>query len=232
MNNTEKQFIEILSKAIRKDENIKKYDDVNWTNLANMAFEHKAEGIIYSAISDENNYLGVDKNIVEELKTTAFYTEIDQARKMAYLDNIFQKFNDNNIDVLAVKGVVLKNIYPEQGQRSMNDADIVVRKKDIEKVKELLLSSGYELHDDNDKFHLKFTNRLYPIIEVHWSFIEGKDVYDSIWNDTIKDKIINTDIKTLSHEDFIVQLCCSVANHMNYTGLRLRQVTDLVLFIG
>lgn len=231
MNNTEKQFIEILSKAIREDKDIKKYNDVNWTNLANMAFGHKVEGIIYSAIGNESNPMEMDKNIIEELKATAFYTEIDQARKMSYLDNVFKKFNDNNIDVLAVKGVVLKSIYPEQGQRSMKDVDILIHKEDIENVKEMLISIGYELQDKCNKFILKFFHRLYPTIVVHWSFIEGKEIDASIWNSAIKDKIIGTEIKTLGYEDFILQLCCNMADHMNESVLGLRQLIDLVLFI-
>lgn len=51
MNNTEKQFIEILSKAIRNDRNIDYYEGVKWSNLINLAGEHKVEGIIYPLIA-------------------------------------------------------------------------------------------------------------------------------------------------------------------------------------
>ena len=231
MNTTEKQFIEILSKSIRMDKNVNNYNGVNWANLANMALEHKVEGIIYSAITDEEIQLKVDKKIVEELKATSFYTKIEQIRKMSYLDNIFEKFNHKNIEVLAVKGVVLKNIYPEHTHRSMNDANIIVKKKDIGRVKELLGSIGYEEKDENNKLHLKFNHRLFPTIEVHCSFIEGKELPDSIWNNAVKDRVMNTEIQTLGYEDFIVQLCCNMANNMKKLGLGVRQLTDLVLYI-
>lgn len=231
MNNTEKQFIEILSKAIRNDNNIEKFENVNWINLASLASDHKIEGIIYCAIKDTENFLNADKSVIDELKSTAFYTGIDQFRKIAYLDKVFEEFNKNNIQVIALKGLILRNLYPEPDQRSMCDADILVKVNDLEKVKKVLLAIGYELHDENEKHHLKFYHRIYPMIEVHWELIDGKVVDTHIWNNTVRDKLINTEIETLSYEDFLLHLCHHMAHHMSGMGFGLRQVADLVLFV-
>ena len=126
MNNTEKQFIELLSKSIRNDNNIEKYEDVNWINLVNLAGEHKVEGIIYSNIKKNASKLNINSNIVDELKSFAFYTTISEVRKVSFLDNIFSKFNEAQIPVIALKGLVLKKLYPDPDQRSMCDADILV----------------------------------------------------------------------------------------------------------
>lgn len=230
MNNTERQFIELLSKSIRNDTNIEKYEDVNWSNLVSLAGEHKVEGVIYSNIKENSSKLNINNSIVEELKTFAFYTAISEVRKISFLDNIFNKFKDANIPVIALKGLVLRNIYPEPDQRSMCDADILVKKEDLKRVTELLKSIEYELESEDEHFHLKFIHRMYPIIEVHWSLIEGKELDNSIWDRTIKSKLLDTEIMTLEYDDFALHLCHHMVHHMNGMGFGLRQIADLVLF--
>ena len=230
MNNTEKQFIELLSKSIRNDKKIKKYEEVNWGNLVSLAGEHKVEGVIYSTIKENASNLGVNNIILDELKTFTFYTAISEIRKISFLDNIFKKFHDENISVIALKGLVLRNFYPEPDQRSMCDADVLVNKEDLKRITELLKSIDYELESEDEKFHLKFTHRMYPMIEVHWSLVEGEELDNSIWENTVKSKLINTEIITLGNEDFLLHLCQHMIHHMTGMGFGLRQLADLVLF--
>lgn len=46
MDNTGKQFVEIISKSIRNDNNIEYYEDINWSNSINLAGHHNGEGVI------------------------------------------------------------------------------------------------------------------------------------------------------------------------------------------
>ena len=162
MNNTEKQFIELLSKSIRNDTNVEKYEDVNWSNVISLAGEHKVEGVIYSKIKENASKLNINESIAEELKTFAFYTAISEIRKIAFLEKIFNKFNESGIPVIALKGLVLRNIYPEPDQRSMCDADILVKKEDLKRVTELLKSIDYELESEDVSINrgtLEFSRR-------------------------------------------------------------------------
>ena len=230
MNNTESQLIELLSKAIRKDNNIKIYDNVNWDNFINIATDHNIEGVIYSIINNNKDKLNISDELLERMKAFAFYTGIAQVRKIAYLDIVFKEFNDNNIPVIALKGLVVRELYPEPDQRSMCDADVLVNEKDLPRITEVLKNIGYDLESEDEHFHLKFRHRLYPMIEVHWSLIEGKELDEFIWKNTIKTKIINTEITTLSYEDFALHLCHHMVHHMIGMGFGLRQIADLVLF--
>lgn len=230
MNNTESQLIELLSRAIRKDNDIRIYDNVNWNNFINIATDHNIEGVIYSIINDNKDKLNISDELLERMKAFAFYTGIDQVRKIAYLDIVFKEFNDNNIPVIALKGLIVRELYPEPYQRSMYDADILVNEKDIPKITEVLKNIGYDLESGDEKFNLKFKHRIYPIIQVHWSLIKEKELDEAIWQNTIKTKIINTEITALSYEDFALHLCHNMIQHMTDRGIGLRQIADLVLF--
>ncbi len=50
MNNTQKQFIDILSSGIRGKNVDKSYENVEWEQIINLAIENKVEGIVYSSL--------------------------------------------------------------------------------------------------------------------------------------------------------------------------------------
>ena len=230
MNNTEKQFIEILSKAIRNDRNIDYYEGVKWSNLINLAGEHKVEGIIYPLIAKNSLKFNIDNSLLEELKKFSFYTAISEVRKISYLENIFKEFEQNNIKVIALNGLILRKFYPQPEQRSMYDIDLLVYKDDIKRVTDILKAIEYDVEVKN-KSSIRFVHRLYPIIEIHWQLVNGEELDNSVWNRLMKDKILNTEISTLGYEDFLVYIVNNIINNINKNGLLLRQFTDIVLFV-
>ena len=229
MNNTEKQFIELLSKTIRNDDNIEYHQDVNWNNLINLAGEHKVEEIIYPLIEKNEFNFNSDNKILEELKTFTLYTAISEIRKLSYLENIFNKFEKDKIQFIALKGLVLRNIYPKAEQRIMYDVDLLVRKKDLKVATEALQAIDYEVIENN-KNSIKFMHRSYPIIELHWTLIKDKELDEAIWDRVIKEKVSNKQILTLGYEDFLVYLCNNTIENISKHGLNLRQIIDILLF--
>ncbi len=230
MNNTEKQFVEILSKSIRNDRNIESYEDVNWSNLINLAGEHKVEGIIYPSIERNSLKFNIDNRILEELKTFSFYTSISEVRKISYLESIFKEFEKNNIQIIALKGLILRNLYPQPEQRSMYDVDLLAHEDDIEKVTDLLKAMEYDV-EEKSKNSIRFVHRLYPIIEIHWILEDDKVLDNSIWNRVINDECFDYEVNTLGYEDFLLYLFNNIVNNIVNNGLLLRQLTDIVLFV-
>ena len=50
MDDTKRQFLDILSAGIRNKNAEKLYDNVNWDEVLELANKHKVEGIIYSSL--------------------------------------------------------------------------------------------------------------------------------------------------------------------------------------
>ncbi|MGL5352007.1 MAG: nucleotidyltransferase family protein, partial [Clostridium sp.] len=143
MNNTQGQFLELLSNGIRDKKAIKIYEDVNWREIIELSKTHKVEGIIYSAIRKSELVAYIDDKDLSDLKLLTFKTGIGQLRDINNLSNIFRKFNEKNIPVIVLKGLVVRDFYPNPEQRSMCDADIFIHKEDLDKTKELLFELGY-----------------------------------------------------------------------------------------
>ena len=239
MNNAEKQFVDILSAGIRGKVADKIYENVEWDEVIDLANKHKVEGIIYLALRKSNLVSKVGEKRINLLKQKAAITGIGQSRHISGLSIVFNKIIEENIPVIVLKGLVVRDFYPQPDQRTMSDADILVHKDDVEKVKKLLIEMGYIfLEDHKASHHIALVHHKYPVIEVHWNlfkrdgFSNDLEHYERlIWNRAIKVNVGEAEVLSLSYEDLALHLCMHMAAHLAATGFGVRQLCDLVLLV-
>ena len=173
------------------------------------------------------------------LKQKAAITGITQSRHISGLSTVLNKINERNIPVIVLKGLVVREFYPQPDQRSMNDADILVHEGDVEKVKQLLIDMGYVyLEDHKASHHIALVHHKYPFIELHWNlfkrdgFSNELEHYERlIWRRAIKVNVGEAEVLSLSYEDLALHLCMHMAAHLAATGFGVRQLCDLVLLV-
>ena len=238
MNTTEKQFIDLLSNSIRNEVCKKKYDNVDWNELMNLSRKHKIEGLIYSALNKAELLENIDEDKVKDLKKEVFFTGVTQISNMSKLEKVFNEFSKENVPVIVLKGLVVREYYPQPEQRSMSDADIFVKAKDLNKSKKILIYLGYTEVDAEASHHIKYIKSGYPMIELHWhvmkrdGFSDELDLFeDDIWDRTIEVKVKGAKVLSLGYEDLALHLCMHMAAHLAASGFGVRQIADLVLLV-
>lgn len=239
MNNAQKQFIDILSAGIRGKSADKVYDNVEWDEVIDLADKHKVEGIIYLALRKSKLISNIGEEKISLLKQKAAITGITQSRHISGLSTVLNKINERNIPVIVLKGLVVREFYPQPDQRSMNDADILVHEGDVEKVKQLLIDMGYVyLEDHKASHHIALVHHKYPFIELHWNlfkrdgFSNELEHYERlIWRRAIKVNVGEAEVLSLSYEDLALHLCMHMAAHLAATGFGVRQLCDLALLV-
>ena len=238
MNTTEKQFIDLLSNSIRNEVCKKKYDNVDWNELMNLSRKHKIEGLIYSALNKSRLLENIDEDKVNELKKEVFFTGVTQISNMSKLEIVFNEFSKENVPVIVLKGLVVREYYPQPEQRSMSDADIFVKAKDLNKSKKILIDLGYTEVDAEASHHIKYIKSGYPMIELHWhvmkrdGFSDELDLFeDDIWDRTIEVNVKGAKVLSLGYEDLALHLCMHMAAHLAASGFGVRQIADLVLLV-
>lgn len=238
MNTTEKQFIDLLSNSIRNEVCKKKYDNVDWNELINLSRKHKIEGLIYSALNKSRLLENIDEDKVKDLKKEVFFTGVTQISNMSKLEIVFNEFSKENVPVIVLKGLVVREYYPQPEQRSMSDADIFVKAKDLNKSKKILIDLGYTEIDAEASHHIKYIKSGYPMIELHWhvmkrdGFSDELDLFeDDIWDRTIEVKVKGAKVLSLGYEDLALHLCMHMAAHLAASGFGVRQIADLVLLV-
>lgn len=239
MNNVQKQFIDILSAGIRGKSADKVYDNVEWDEVIDLADKHKVDGIIYLALRKSKLISNIGEEKISLLKQKAAITGITQSRHISGLSTVLNKINERNIPVIVLKGLVVREFYPQPDQRSMNDADILVHEGDVEKVKQLLIDMGYVyLEDHKASHHIALVHHKYPFIELHWNlfkrdgFSNELEHYERlIWKRAIKVNVGEAEVLSLSYEDLALHLCMHMAAHLVATGFGVRQLCDFVLLV-
>ena len=239
MNNAQKQFVDILSAGIRGKSADKVYDNVEWDEVIDLADKHKVEGIIYLALRKSKLISNIGEEKISLLKQKAAITGITQSRHISGLSTVLNKINERNIPVIVLKGLVVREFYPQPDQRSMNDADILVHEGDVEKVKQLLIDMGYVyLEDHKASHHIALVHHKYPFIELHWNlfkrdgFSNELEHYERlIWRRAIKVNVGEAEVLSLSYEDLALHLCMHMAAHLVATGFGVRQLCDFVLLV-
>lgn len=240
MNDTSTVLIHLLSCAIhnKKPSNFV-VKQIDWNALYEEAVAHQVHTLIYPTM----------KELSPEYKPTQMLrnswhkeTILEGTLQLQHIDQIsivLNQFKTDDIPVIALKGLVLRNYYPSPELRTMGDADILVKKEDLARSKNLLKSLGYSVGEKLDR-HISFHHKIlksYPSIELHWLLNKDEitnqnmSFTNSVWENAIETKINSFTVLTLSPEDQIVHLLLHSVQHIMSTGFGLRQLCDLVLFI-
>ena len=223
MNLIQKQIIDLLNASIHNTVPRLDYSkDVDWDEVINEANAHSITGLIYPALKNikDNN---IDKDIIDKLKKITFYSAIRQSNHIKRTAEILKLFNENNIPVIVLKGLVVREYYPKPDLRTMCDSDVIIHKSDLERVRKLLLERGF--HEEEDAgHHIAFMKADFNL-EIHWTlanetFRKGQECFqEKIWDDAMKVKVGGVDTLSLSLEDLAI------------SGFGVRQLADLVLLV-
>lgn len=217
----------------KRIEMILRDDNISWERLIKYAYKNKVVYLFYHNIC----LLKLDKHIPSCFKKliedSANCNYINNCEKLKQLDKILSKLKLENIDAVPLKGAYsIDNIYKNRYIRFTNDLDLLIRKKDIERIDQLLISNGYVQADydfknniilipDKTKKMLHKTKmyNLMPYIKLNDDVPNKTVVFDlsfaldfSLYVEPVNemlDMAIEADTKlTLRPEHFLMHMCC------------------------
>lgn len=209
-------------------------EHIEWEKIIEESKEHKVEALSYSAIG-RDTMKSIDKELLRIWKKDTFISGVSQLRHINNVSEFLGEFNKQNIPVIVLKGLVIRDLYPKPELRTMCDADILVHKKDLDTVKKLLLSLGYTETVTSDKDLCFIRGNTY--VEVHWTIANDKsfdnvDLFEKqMWENVVQIKIGDSYALSMSDEDLLVHMCMHMASHIKYMGFGIRQLCDLVLMV-
>ena len=234
MNKMQTRLVSFLGYAIHnKKVEIDRNENIEWKEIIEESKAHKIEALIYSAI--KNNPINIDKELLESWKKDTFISGVWQLNHIKSVSNILKIFNKKNIPVIVLKGLVVRDLFPNPSLRTMCDADILVKEDNLEDVKKLLTDEGYRETPSSEK-HLNFWKGQ-THIEVHWTlsdegyFDNMPEIEESIWQDAVEVKVGDANALSMCDEDLALHLCIHMASHIIHRGFGIRQVVDLVLLV-
>jgi len=160
-------------------------------------------------------------------------------QKLHNIHELLNDFNANDIEHCILKGESLSHLYAYPDSRMSGDVDILVSPKQEEFAMDILRKNGVDVEPRFELSHHAHCNsKKYGIIELHTS------LYGDLYNDIVfHGKITITEnptkmqlsdlytINTLGITDGLYYTFAHLIKHFISSGIGIRQIMDLLLYI-
>ena len=200
------------------------------------AFKHNIAALICKSLIDSGSSNCLDKYFFDKIYKQSLYEITSQECSILSFSNVLKKIADSNIPVIALKGLVLRNLYPDPSLRSMSDYDICIRPIDIDKTIQIIQNEGYKTTCDIDK-HIICQHPIYKCVELHSSLLSEKyskkcsEFEERAWSKSLPINLFGISVLSLNPTYQLIYLVLHMATHIKRSGFGLRQLCDWVLFI-
>jgi hypothetical protein len=203
--------------------------EVDWEYVFQLARRHSIVPLVYVQLQQQASDL-VPQQFLSKLKKHYFENSARNTLLTAELCRLINLFRDEGIETIPYKGPVLALFaYGDIALRRFVDLDVIVKKSDVLKAREILLAEGYtpprSLSLEQQEILLRTQHNMQfsrdhhrLIVELHWevaphlfaSTVNG----ERLWQDLITLDLNGTPVKTFSAEDLLFSLCVHGSRHL------------------
>lgn len=203
--------------------------EVDWEYLFLLARRHSVVPLLYLQLERHASDLVPPENL-RQLKQHYLENVARNTLLTAELCRLIRLFAKSDIEAIPYKGPVLALLaYGNPALRRFVDLDVIVKKADVLKAREILLREGYTpakslslsqqellLRTQHNMQFSREHHRL--IVELHWEvaphlFASAVNP-DQLWRDLITTDLNGTRVKAFSAEDLLFSLCVHGSRHL------------------
>jgi hypothetical protein len=203
--------------------------EIDWEYLFLLARRHAIVPLLYIQLDRHASDL-VPHEYLSNLRQHYRENSARNTVLTAELCRLITLLAESGIEAIPYKGPVLGLFaYDNVALRRFVDLDVIVKKTDVLKAREILLAEGYTpakslslnqqellLRTQHNMQFSRDNHRL--IVELHWEvaphlFASTVDA-DQLWRDLITIDLNGTPVKTLSAEDLLFSLCVHGSRHL------------------
>jgi hypothetical protein len=151
--------------------------DIEWDCLIRAALNHGVLPLLYRSLLTTCPH-AVPAASMGVLRQQHHANACHNLRLAEELARLLELLECRGISIIAYKGPALAvSVYGNLSLRQFGDLDILVRKRDAPKVKEVLITQGYRLltHESDEAIHHYHLLRdaSWGVVEVHWRAVRG-----------------------------------------------------------
>lgn len=158
------------------------------------------------------------------------------------LQSILKKFNACKIPVILLKGAVfLRTIYPDIGERYLEDIDVLIHKKNVSTAENLLFSLDYHFYKTNGATHNTYCKKgkLPLYFDLHWDIVNKKSIFqkyafklkvDDFWENALSINIDGVRALTMHPNDLIIYLSCHALKEYYWDKKWLEDIGKIIKY--
>lgn len=231
-----KLIFDLLQAALFQKE-ITLPENIDWSQILQEMKLQTIAGLPYEWLCNKNV---LDEKTKRQWNQTVVFQMTFWVKLMQEQEALIQLMNENNIDMVILKGAAAAIYYPRPDLRAMGDIDFLVHPQEFEKTYHILLEHGYELaHPEGPINHHIVFKKHNIIFEFHNTLPTISKIKDGI---QIQKLIINGlshieqryiehwQIPMLPRLQNGLVLLLHIVQHLK-SGLGLRQIVDWMEFV-
>ena len=195
--------------------------------VMNLAELHGVESVIVNALEKE----GFDdswQHVINAYQKKQLYSVVKTTRLEFEESALFGLLNGAGFSFMAVKGSVIRSLYPKSQMRSSCDIDVFVEKNSQKGVCQLLESNGYKRVKDY-KDEITYISSSKQSVELHFDFAEGEkawaSLFEKVWEKATQFKEYEFG-KKLCPEDVVIYHLIHIAKHLLGGGSGIKTILD------
>lgn len=225
-------MLRLISCVVLEKEVPEASEDINWENILRISMLHNMANIVAYGIAKGNYEIPLQIKSQFNLKLYERMTVSDNQN--AELRKILTAFEEENIEYMPLKGVLLQSLYPSHDMRSMADMDILIKPEEKEKINNIMTSLGYEFKCESNHEYV-YSKKPYVSVELHKLLIPSynEDMYKHYGDGWKRAKKCEgrANRYELSLEDNFIYIFTHFAKHYRDGGIGIKAVLDIFLYL-
>lgn len=232
-----KILIQLLSSAVNGTNLPALRDLPDWTFVYEEAKAHQVHTLLFPLLEKLPPEHRPSPPLMETWKCETLREAALQLLHIEQMEKVFSSFSEAGIAGIALKGLVLRDYYPHPELRTMGDSDILIHREDTAKAHAALSALGY-LRGQSCERHTTYSLEGALDIELHEILTETEELEEkthfstSVWAGALPVHIGKASALKLSVNHQIIHLLFHEIHHILLSGLGLRQLCDLTLYIS
>ncbi len=212
--------------------------DAALLDVLNLCRLHNVMGIWAYKIREYYDIYGIDSEDAREVYDTAqkiYYRSVSQAvkRELQY-QALSKTLAEKEIDHLAFKGILVKDVYAVPQLRSYGDIDLAIRKEDRALMHALMQELGYIPTTDFEPVYTYQKEK--EVYEIHTSIMSVNitdrgdyiGYFKNLWSRAVEQ---TPHVWVFTPEFHFVYLLSHIAKHIYSSGAGIRMYLDLAFYI-
>lgn len=215
-----------------------------WKYLADLANAHGVAALVYHNLEKLGIIQYVSQDVEDFLRNALMMSMSRNAYHLNEMNEVLKILNNAGIKTILLKGLALEiTVYGNTGLRQMTDVDVLIRREDCLKARDLLIAKGFSSLPVKSPLHkiiLTHTGKHLPSlikngfsVEIHHElFGSGKSSLTNMLYDKSVEYQINSERAFIPDAQiFFLYLVRHLFLHEKNNESQLRLYTDLVVLI-
>ena len=194
-----------------------------------LSKRHSLRALFYLAL----RYLktNVDSEFLQKLENYYLLTVQRDVLFERERKELYQYLNDNKISFLPLKGIVIRNFYPDPHSREYADNDILFFDKD-DAIKKFFVNREYTVEVFRESEEDVYLKKPYFNFEMHRALFGDNARFISYFKDTFNRALVKDKCERyLTDEDFYIYFTAHTYKHFHVSGCGLRTLIDYYLYL-